>query len=92
MERLATWAHKSAKQGAARPWDEGLAAAAADPWGRGVDTKGSLGWLVEVLARLESEKTSPYMGFLFSFFFLFLFFHFHFLFPFQFQINLKFEF
>jgi hypothetical protein len=63
MERLATWAHKSAKQGATQPWDEGLiAAAVADPWGRGVGTKGSLGCTVEVLVGPGSEKLARTCG------------------------------
>jgi hypothetical protein len=49
--------------GAAQPWDEGLtAAAAADPWGRGVGTKGSLGWAVEVLVGPGSEKLARTYG------------------------------
>jgi hypothetical protein len=55
------------------PRDEGLAAAAADPWGWCVGTKWSLGWPVEALAGPRSEKTSPYVGFLFSFLFSLLF-------------------
>jgi hypothetical protein len=72
MERLATWAHKSAKQGATQPWDEGLiAAAVADPWGRGVGTKGSLGCTVEVLVGPGSEKLARTCGLpLFFIFFL----------------------